>query len=530
MKTVVILICYILLTNYAITQNLKSNGSTLQRQPVGFFDLQKNTVGNIDFITSNYGIFGLNIPITKGGVFWPRNSQNQYIFGSGLWIGTMREHGGLWRKYVSVTYNPNNGRSWYVPGRIEDGYQAVESDLFSYRTFFSTDFQENGEPLNPEDGSNWPIWEFGGNNLHQENCGIPGFFIYNNEKRKFENYPFGPVFISEEDVFTTYKDTDLDYYDGGSDVRNLQGYPLGLQIEQFIYSFGFSELSDILFIRYDIINTSEFELSNTWIGYLIDTDLGKEHLSQTGASNDITFYYKWDEDLNLAVAMTKTDKGELGEGFGYLGVSALLTPAIDQSGYLLNDSFNNRENQIGVVTFSTMPLYEDVFEDNTRYNFMSSGIIDDRTDEGDKRIFLSTGPFNMKSKDTVSVIYQITFANTSKGSEADGTKEDLQELVRKVKVGRDFFYENRLTDLENEDNTAGLDISQNPANGLIKLTTDLPGKKQVKLYDMRSNIVLELNTLNLKEIINISHLPNGLYFIVVSNSYSAQSGKMVVVK
>ena len=43
----------------------------------GVFDVQKNTVSNLDFYTSNYGIFGFDIARGIGGGYWPRSSENQ---------------------------------------------------------------------------------------------------------------------------------------------------------------------------------------------------------------------------------------------------------------------------------------------------------------------------------------------------------------------------------------------------------------------------------------------------------------------
>jgi hypothetical protein len=45
-----------------------------------------------------------------------------------------------------VTYNPNNGNSWMVPGSIEDGDKAEEENYSKYRTYFSTDFDKTLEP------------------------------------------------------------------------------------------------------------------------------------------------------------------------------------------------------------------------------------------------------------------------------------------------------------------------------------------------------------------------------------------------
>jgi hypothetical protein len=57
-------------------------------------------------------------------------------------------------------------------------------------------------------------------------------------KRNTTEYPRGPAFISGEDIFTTYKDTDLTKLNkfGGVDYLAKKGYPQKIQYEQMIYS------------------------------------------------------------------------------------------------------------------------------------------------------------------------------------------------------------------------------------------------------------------------------------------------------
>jgi len=54
-------------------RSAKDNAEIVQRgAPSGAFDLQRNVVSNIDFYTTNYGIFGFNVLRQVGGTFWPR--------------------------------------------------------------------------------------------------------------------------------------------------------------------------------------------------------------------------------------------------------------------------------------------------------------------------------------------------------------------------------------------------------------------------------------------------------------------------
>ena len=145
----------------------KDKGDEMLRSVNNLFDLEQNTVSNIQFYTTNYGIFGLNVAQNRGGGFWPRGSENQYIFAGGVWFGAVKlkpndtiNH--QTKKYVTITYNPNNGGSWMVPGRMNPDNTSADladqSNITKYRTYFSTDFKSgDGAPVNSSDGENWQI-------------------------------------------------------------------------------------------------------------------------------------------------------------------------------------------------------------------------------------------------------------------------------------------------------------------------------------------------------------------------------------
>ncbi len=317
----------------------KDRSDQIQRTAAGLLDVQKNTVSNLEFYTTNYGIFANPIVRNTGGGFWPRGSQNQYLFAGGIWFAAMKrppwvesdcfgDH--CFRKYVTISYNPNNGKSWMVPGRITDGDDLQQDILTKYRVYFSTDFKSSdGVPYNEDEGEEWPIWDASAN----ENDTLMvdryfGWYIDSVEKRTPAIYPKGPAFISGEDIFCTFKDTDLSDYDGGAGTRRNEGYPLRLQYEHTIYSWGYGDYKDFIYLRYDIINYSDDTLMNCWLAPVMDVDIAMANRSQAGAANDRTRYYDEDSTKNLAVQWSNTDQGERGNGFGYLGFKFLESPAV----------------------------------------------------------------------------------------------------------------------------------------------------------------------------------------------------------
>lgn len=432
------------------SKNKKNGGEQVLRAAAGKFDLQRNRISNLDFFATNYGIFAHDVASGRGGGVWPRGSVNQYIFAGGIWVATLKRlqpnDTGL-QKLCLITYNPNSGVSWCVPGRIEDGDGGGdEADAIAkYRTYFSTDFTSGGEPFVATDGPNWPIWDTSPNPLDTlKKDRWLGRYVDDITTRNLTTYPKGPAFISQEDVFSTFKDTDLNRYEGGAVTRKAQGYPLRLQFENIVYSWGFGDYADFVFLKYDIINMSKDTLYETWLAPAYDMDIALMTNSQSGAANDRTRYYAEDDTLNLAVQWTNGNQGERGRGFGYIGFDFLESPAVDkQTGTIRRDKkFYANNEQLGLKTFRNWTIDVDPPDNVTRYDFIAAGVKDGDSEAGDKRFLMATGPFTFLPGDTARTVVGIIFAMPAKGGDADGTTEDLAEMVRKDKFAQQVYDNN----------------------------------------------------------------------------------------
>lgn len=426
----------------------KNQGDQIQRDPTGPFDQQLNVVSNFEFYTTNYGIFGFDVRNSRGGGIWPRGSQNQYLFATGAWFAALKRqpNSDAYRKRVMVTYNPNSGNSWMAPGTIEDG-KEIKRDadgISKYRTYFSTDFNaSDGTPF-LSGSPNWPVWDSdAADTLRVEN--YYGKYINDITARNKATYAKGPAFISEEDIFAVYKDTDLNLYEGGTAKRQAEGYPLGFQIEQTIYSWGFGDYRDMVFLKYMFIHPESYKdtLFQCWMGGLLDVDITLSTNFQRGASNDKAKFYDTDSTLNLAVQWTNGDQGEANQGFGYLGFNFLESPAVDADGFLRKDKrqFPVSE-QLGMRTFRNWPIAQDPLENEDRYNFMAANIRDGDALAGDIRLLMATGPFNVRPGDSARIVIGIILGETATGKDATGTDADMVELIRKVRFAQ-FVYDNQ---------------------------------------------------------------------------------------
>ncbi len=480
-KSIFIVLVFALVSQFADARPnekyMKKKESEVQRDPLGFFDFQENTLSNIETIISNYGMIGYDKPNQRGSGYFPRNSRNQYIFGGGLWYGAQKKipftdsngvEGFKLNKLISVSYDPANADSWLTPGRIEDGNLARQ-DIEKYKVFMSTDYSRNtGEAFDPTDADtpNWPVWDTKEDDTLAYSRYF-GYYQYDEDVRNTETYPKGPAMISGEDIFTTYHDLDLSNYDGSLAQRRIQGYPLGLQYEFTIYSWGFGQYQNFFFCLYDVINMSEDTLYDCWLAPIMDVDLARSPFLFAGARNDRVSYWYEDPYLNMAYQFTNPQFGEQGQGFGYLGFDFLESPTVywppllDDSGnvqieyidrdigngiivtdtvivpdtqdpeykFLRKDSaFYDNSSQLGLVTFKNWNNGEDQDGVETMYNFISDGVTDVDFGEGDKRYMMSTGAFHMRPGDTSRTVVCIMIATPSKTGDADGTRPDREGL------------------------------------------------------------------------------------------------------
>lgn len=480
----------------------KNAGDKTLRKVENTYDLQKNRVSRIEFYTTNYGIFGLDVRNNVGGGRWPRGTNNQYIFGGGVWFAAKKLNPiGDTVKLCAISYNPNSGASWMVPGRIEEDGDPVNDDAREkYRVYFSTDYRRSdGSPIKPADGTSpWPIWDISENpkdTLKKDR--YFGGYVDNTGLRNTSTYPKGPAFISGEDIFATFKDTDLNRYEGGVGRRRGEGYPLRLQYEQMIYSWGFGDYRDFLFIKYAIINKSKDTLRQCWMAPAMDMDIGVAGTSTNYPANDRTRFYNEDDTLNLAVQWSEGNQGEAGKGFGYIGFDFLESPSVyparvvrdtvkdsngndsiryqiigtspDSAGFLRNDKkvYTNSE-QLGLRTFRNWTIDQDPKENDQRYDFLALGVKDGDTPAGDKRFLMATGPFALRPSDTARVVVGIIIASTPSGGDATGRTEDLVELVKRDKFAQRVYDDNFRTPIPPDPSK----VSWRPLNNAVVVQWD----------------------------------------------------------
>ncbi len=513
---------------------------------VDFEEETENRAGNYDLQTNNLGMVFKSASFLSS-VYWPKDSDNGYIYGTGYWFGAQKwnDQDQEMKKLCFLTYDPRNGMSWAIPGYYS--YDATDTigpdfDTDLYGIYSSMDYNENGTPAGDEK-YNWP-W-LAPYPTPEYNMGD---YIANPDNRQ-NNSSRRALVVSDEDISTVFKDSDLSrYYNDGENLE-AKGYPLGIQFEQRILNWDNGYMKDCIIIMISYKNISADTLYNCFMSPVFDFDIG-------GPANDRLRYYDSDPSIETVASWSNSDMGDAGKGFGYMGISQLLSPKVikvydgsveietDSTDFIRQDVLPySPKNNIGLGAVRNWSIAEDFNDDMSRYNFISSGLADGDNGPGDKRTILSTGPFHMRPGDEAVCAYMVSFALPSNGEEADGSDADMNGLIDLIKKARLFFYQDVLTSVENEGKAPegkGLvlyDPSPNPADIQSEFYFRVydSGSVDFSVWDLNGNRVMDIGSAVYGEgvaskVVNTSTLAPGTYFIMGKTKNDISTLKLTVVR
>ncbi len=484
------------------------------------FDLKANTLSPIEIMVSNYGHQFYNQGTSSSGFYYPRGSQNQYIYGGGLWFGAKKRVNGELQKLVTIGYNPNSGRSWMTPGNTEDGVKTKDEDFPKFAIERSTDYNNDGTKKGG--GVPWSLWKTNDGNA------FTGQYVADVSKRNSAVYPKGVSFYSNEMFHSRYKDTDISRFE-----NKAQGFPFGLQYDERIYTWNSGFLSSVVVVQNTITNSSKDTLFDCVIGQLLDPDIG---IGLTTAGRNDNGRYFNDNNIEGFYLWTSLGNSEAGKGFQYLGITLLETPSVNLQDPMrilkvAEYAFPISE-QIGLSSSILYPIVEDPLTSERRYDFISRGNKIDSMLNTDLKTMLSTGTFTMLPGQTLRFAYCLALAAPVGNAEADGTMENakgIRELLRKT---RDFYYNGFITgvDEDNWGSIADKHIFPNPANNWVEVRSEDNNESvmSVYLYDILGNKYQIQYTSNNGSIrFSVQNIPSGYYSIVINNT---KKGTLHVIK
>ena len=365
-----------------------------------------HNVNQVEMCVSNYGPFG-QTEAGNTGCWWPVGSNQNYIYGAGSWFGTIDvNHDTL----VTIGYGPHGGETEYAPGRVGWSVSDPDAILWMYP-------------------NTWPPTA--------------------------ATLPMAPLENkSHQDSWCVYNDADIVYHIPG-DTK-----PIGLEVYQTVYAWNLSTTQDIIFIRYEVKNTTSDTLKRCYFGVCTDNDIGNE--SGTSANDRISgivgqWYvingdstwidnlgYQWQEDEEAGTP--PWDPGVI--GFDYLQSPYDLVPGNDKDNDGIPDEFerdsayyvNNLPQamwdadldgtpdwrdpsqipQFGMTAFKRFTLNLEPSLDYERYTTLAgynfrTGVYEPYDtvppDPDDQRFLQASGPFDLPPDSTAIVLVGIVFAD-----------------------------------------------------------------------------------------------------------------------
>jgi hypothetical protein len=510
---------------------------------------------NISTWFQNTGTFNQDIRTTNTpGFEWPKGSSKFAIFTSGLSIGAIVD-GQL--RMSNASYNGE-----YAPGYVFDssGVPLFKTDsrfrLYSVRI--------GDTPMNNPDVEAWK---------HMVPYGAPYDDINNNKKYDVGIDRPGVVDASQT-IFLCYTDADP------SNHTSSEGFsggtkPLYAEVHMTAWGYDAAPLSDMQFLRFNVVNKSNAVWDSTYFGFFADPDLGNATDDFIGCDTTLQMIYCYNaNDTDAVYGVRPPAVGQ-----------TLLRGAINKRAIppdTLHMTTGTRVNKHGICDHSpssypygaynyfkgfkldgtpwlnpfTNPLQTTKFtftgnpEDSSGWTEKKGNILNcggsltgniEPSYPGDKRMLMSTGgdELSMQHGDSQKIVLGQVIA---RGSSNLNSVTKLKELAS---LSRRFYYliedDTEVTYVEPPYIPVNYSLKQNYPNPFNPVTTIRYEMKKlwrvkIQIYDTRGELIKTLvNEEKQQGVYEIkfdaSNLPSGIYFIkMTSGGGFEDSKKMVVIK
>ena len=380
-------------------------------------------VNAVFLMVSNQGPIGLDLESGNGTGFFPSNTSNNYVFGTGLWFGARydADNDGALDKVFTQGYNPLAGDSEFREGRNDQ-----DRDDSATRVFVSNDPSDNDQFTgHSNDFEEWP----------------DQFRVWNDSTGQYEPFAF-----SDQDIVTTYTTKGKEFLTGP--------FQMPLEVNQRSLAFKTGLAAQSVFFILDIVNWGDDVMTDAWVGYDNDMDVGvsfsddltsfirKRDMIETPEAGDsarVNMAYAWDSDFQEAnftgdpglvgIAYRRSpgnpDNGIDNDGDGLVDESPY--NGLDDDG---NDKIDDpfEVDELGLVNFTKEcnPAYPceimDPETDVDGYDILNciSATNPDSTSQfpciesttpADIRFVLSSGPFDWQPGQSQQVVIAMVFAN-----------------------------------------------------------------------------------------------------------------------
>ncbi len=512
---------------------------------------------NIDGEGSNTG--------GNSGLFWPGGeSANQtLIFSEGL----------IWTGFVNGNLQANGtlSRTGLQSGNIlNDNTPNKDSEILKAWEFRSDlDLLHFGSQKDKyvNDFLQWPI-----------SIGAP--WIDKNKNGIYEPEAGDiPKIMGDEMHWMVMNDLDTT-----KSLKLFGSNPIGLEVHLSIFGFKDNpQLKDVLFKKYLVINKSNKKVSNMYFSYYSDNDIGGGMFDFVGSDTTLSLGFSWTAtDYNEyygfnppavghlllqgpLVKGNSTDKGLLNgyvrTGYKNLGMTAFAanyknSPVLPHNPYL--GSYRGTievYNLIRGLTNDGAPFINPLTNQPSHYHLSGdpetgTGWIEGvpypqlnppYNSGGDRRYYVTSGPFDFAPKDTQEIVIAVLAA---RGSSNKNSVTELKNLARKIRqlYSTDIFNEKLDEKIEFRANNKVYQNFPNPFNSNTNISFELsnPSYVSLKVFDILGREIATLVneeknsgryiiTFDLTSFQN-QHLSSGVYFYRFTAGNISEVKKMVYLK
>ncbi len=371
----------------------------------------------------------------NSGLEWPIGSGKTAVFSSGLWLAAGRINSVEEIRTAAAEYSRE-----YVPGTYGSNQNDAEFHIYSIRS---------GDDASNPDWQNWPVdqgapWvDVDGNGVYDPNVDRPDI---------------------RGDLFHWYV-----MNDGNSSAHSSlwSTQPLGIEIRVSLFGMGSdSPMKDVLFIKWEIENTSSNQLDSIYASFWSDPDIGDANNDFVGCDPELNLGYSYNDfegDYIYGTASPVT---------GYAFLQTPIVPSPGDTAWVSGDTILDFTN-IPLNAFSMFMRGDDLFGDpetaQEAYNYMNGLIgmtgqpyIDPTTGQtstfifngdpvtgdgwvdynyypsGDRRFLMTAGPFSMALGDTQEVVAAIVIAQ---GTDNISSITLLRQLAPWIQMAHDTDFD-----------------------------------------------------------------------------------------
>ena len=381
---------------------------------------RQSTKSRIFFDMFNDGsLFGTVRTGESDAATWPRETSPQvfYTWGGvtqmGFWFGCSKEGRHLVSSSAMATTAiiPRPGLvletvNQFVPGFIGDPQAPADTafagvgwrylDDPNYIIYLSTDYDSSGVDVS---GTNFPDWPI---RL------VAGKEVYVQHPLDRQLYP--PVFKSDEDFFSIYKDTDTrsdPEYIGANPTVGTASIPIGIEVRQHCYTWSTTLLRNAIVLLFEIHNKSGRTLNSCYVGTTLTFTSNAE-----GYNNSSPPQFAFDLERKFGQCYNNPALPNIGNPFGVDG----------RVGYALLESPKDLQGAPLGITFWKKPVYGPLLCDSVRYDWITKAPMIDSVpwsvggQNGDPYaelaglLFFGTGPFTMAPGDSVRMAVEVSCA------------------------------------------------------------------------------------------------------------------------